>query len=126
MKFSTGKHQKKHLVMLLHYMMVTLMFILLMMVTIMTHQAMMNFYGYVVTILILFINFHKLNDSKLTQTQLIQYQLMKYDYRTIRSLKLLNFFLYFISEHLHVKMVHILIGKIFLWPYQTWIHYLLK
>ncbi len=55
------------------------MFILQMMGTIIKHQVIMNTYGYVVIILILFINFLKHNDSKQIQMLLIQYQLMKYE-----------------------------------------------
>lgn len=45
------------------------------------HQVTMNLFGYVEIILILFINFHKVNDSKQIQMQLTQLLLMKYENR---------------------------------------------
>jgi succinate-acetate transporter protein len=85
MKFFIGKHQKKFLVMLLHYMMVILKFSLQMMVKMINHQVIMNIYGYVGIILILFINYLQHNDLKQIQMLTIQYQLMKYENKITKN-----------------------------------------
>jgi hypothetical protein len=78
------------------------MFNLLMMVKIMNHQVIMNLSGYVVIILILFINFHKVNDLNQIQMLLIQLQLMKYEYRRKRILKSIELFVcFFFVENIY-------------------------